>query len=293
MIRIAASQYQIEFLSDWQQYTLKVETLIQQAKQDNVELILLPEYAGIETAFTRFDNDFALFSHLSSQLERYIAFYKDLAQRYQMYIQPGTIVASDKEPQQFYNRAYFFGPQGGYHYQDKLQLVSGEREEPSLQQGNKQTLFKTTLGDIGIAVCYDSEFPEIVASLTRCGANLILVPSFTPGIQSFNRVFYSCRARAIENQCYVMMSCAIGTTQFSDTLFELDGQANIFSPIDNGFPEDGILSQGPLNQITTIASTISYDKLLHVRKHGQVRNFHDAKLTSNNLQNNVEEYSLL
>jgi predicted amidohydrolase len=263
MIKVASTQYSIEQLEDWQSYIAKIEAIVQSAKKQDAQLLMFPEYAGIEIAFFRTHSDLELFNAMQLNLERYIHFYQSLAKKYAIYIQPGTVVVSANVQHQFYNRAYFFSPQGLSGYQDKLQSVAQEKEDRLLlRTGNEQTLFNTELGLIGIAVCY---------------AKLILVPSYTPSVAAFHRVHYSCRARAIENQCYVMMSSAVNTVQFGATKEHLIGQAAVFCPIDNGFPEDGIIQQGKRNEAQTILSEISYAKIDSVRQAGQVRNFEDAK----------------
>ena len=92
MFKIAACQYQIEHLSDWKSYTHKIETLVAQAKNQQAQLLLMPEYAGIEIACNQFANDQQLFSALQPRLPTYLEFYQKLAQQYQIYIQPGTII---------------------------------------------------------------------------------------------------------------------------------------------------------------------------------------------------------
>jgi predicted amidohydrolase len=283
MIHICASQYAIERLPDWKAYSLKVESLVSQVKQQGSQLLLLPEYAGIECATGNQNSDLALFKQIQEVLPRYLEFFSYLASHYQIYIQPGTIMVQ-ASPNQFKNRAYFFAPNGRYEYQDKLHLVSNEKDDALLMNGTDQTLFHTPFGIIGIAICYDSEFPEIVRKLCLHGAMLILVPSYTPSKASFHRVFYSCRARAIENQCYVLMASAIGKTEFAASLENLTGQANLFTPIDDGFSDNGILAQGKLNEIENIFSTLDYHKLDQVRQHGQVLNFNDYRDQINNKQ---------
>ncbi len=276
MIKIAGAQYAIELLSDWQAFTSKVETVVSKAKDDGAQLLLLPEYCGIEVTPNQTNGDLALFKDIQPWLPRYLEFYQQLAKQYQMYIQPGTIMVETAN-HQFNNRAYFFSPSGNYGYQDKMQLVVSEKSETLLQGGTSQTLFKTSIGLIGIAVCYDSEFPEIVRNLANKGAKLILVPSYTPSMRSFLRVYHCCHARAIENQCYVLMASAIHNVYFGGVTENLVGQVNLFSPIDEGFPENGILAQGLINESATIVGSISYEKLEHVRKHGQVLNFNDSQ----------------
>lgn len=276
MITIAAAQYVIQSSLDWKNFTKKQTHLAMQAKLNGAQLLLLPEYAGIETANETAANDLTLFTQIQVMLPRYLEFFQQLAIDSQLYIQPGTILVHASE-RRFYNRAYFFSPNGTYGYQDKLQLVASEASDQLLVTGSLQTLFKTALGTIGIAVCYDSEFPEVIRNLTMQGAQLILVPSYTPSLKSFHRVFYSCRARAIENQCFVLMSSAIGKVNFGGDIEELQGQANLFSPIDEGFPDNGIISQGTMNHEEIIVGHCDYDKLEQVRASGQVHNFNDAQ----------------
>ncbi len=275
MFTVATTQYTIESALDWKRFTEKQTTLAKNASEQQAKLLLLPEYAGIEIAPGNAANDLTLFMQIQLMLPRYIAFFQQLAMDCQLYIQPGTIMV-ETSPRQFHNRAYLFGPKGDFGFQDKLQLTSNEQAEAILQPGNTQTLFETSLGMLGIAICYDSEFPELVRNLVLQGANLILVPSYTPSLQSFHRVFYACRARALENQCYVLTSSVVGHVTFGQDKEVLHGQANLFTPIDEGFPEDGSLSQGQRDQVEMVFGDIDYAKLEHVRTKGQVHNLRDS-----------------
>lgn len=289
-MKITSTQYRIEQFANWQNYTTKIERLVASVKEEGSQLLLLPEYAGLEMAFSSNATDLQLFTQLQTVLPKYLEFYQDLAQRYEIYLQPGTIVV-ETQPQFFHNRAYFFGPKA-MGFQDKLRLVESEKETDLLRPGTAQTIFETKIGTIGIAICYDSEFPEIVRKLVYKGAQLILVPCFTPSRQSFNRVYYSCRARAIENQCYILMACAVGNYQFTDTFYSLTGQANLFSPIDENFTEDGVVSQGAINAIATMTTPISYEKLQHVRDYGQVLNFKDGQFATDFAQLPIKNIAL-
>ncbi len=275
MIKIACCQYQIEELSDWQKYAAKITTLVAKAKKENAQILLLPEYAGIEAVAKRFETDEQLYIALQSLIPKYLELHQKLAQAHQIYIQAGTIVeqiAANK----FVNRAYFFSPNGSYQYQDKLQLTAYEKSLNLLQHGQEQKIFETAFGKIGIAICYDSEFPEIVRRLVQHGASIILVPSYTTSIAGFNRVFVSCRARAIENQCYVAVSYVINNVNLSGDEEHTHGQAAIFGPADKGFPENGIIAQGKMNKVSLVMADISLEKIEWIRKHGDVHNFEDA-----------------
>ncbi len=273
MITVATTQYCIENMQNWQQYVDKITSLVEQAKKRGAQLLLLPEYAGIEM-INEAQDDANLFAKLQPLIPDYIALFQSLAHQYQLYIQAGTVLVKH-DPAHFFNRAYFFGPDKSYGYQDKLNLVTDEKGAQLLVPGNGQTIFETALGPIGIVVCYDSEFPELVRNFTQAGVQLILVPSYTPSKASFMRVQLSCRARALENQCYVLLSSIVDKVNFAGDIEHLVGQAALFTPVDNGFNDDGIHAQGKMNKSELLIADISFDKINEVRRKGQVHNFHD------------------
>ena len=275
MIRIACCQYQIEQLPDWEKYVVKIKKLVMDVKNEGAAILIMPEYAGIEIACKKFNTDNELFEALQPLIPKYIDFYQKLAQVNQIYIQAGTIIKKIKSDK-FVNRAYMFSPNGSYEYQDKLQLTEYEKSLNLLQHGSQQKIFETSLGNIGIAVCYDSEFPEIIRALVKQGASIILVPSYTTTLAGFNRVFLSCRARAIENQCYIAISYVVNKVDLSGEPDDTYGEAAILGPVDIGFPDDGIINQGQMNQPMLIAGNLSLDALDLVRKEGQAHNFEDS-----------------
>lgn len=282
MIKLASTQYQLELLADWEEYVTKITAIVATAKQQDAQLLLFPEYAGVEIACNRFTTEQELFVAVQPLIPQYLDFYQNLAQQYQIHIQPGTII-QEITPRHYANRAYFFTPDGSSGFQDKLQLIEFEKSTHALQPGNKQTLFETSFGKIGIAICYDSEFPEIVRSLVNSGALLILVPSYTNSMAGYHRVFLSCRARAIENQCYVAVSFAVGSAELSGAPEQAMGQSAIVGPADINFPDDGIIAQSKMNEVSMITAELDFKKILTVRKHGAVHNFEDAK----HLQNTI------
>lgn len=275
-MRIAITQYQIENLPDFNAYKNKIETLVKEAKQQNADLLLLPEYVGLEIGGCHTTEE-ELYAAIQALIPQYLKFYAELAQQYQMYIQPGTLIEAG-EANKYYNRAYFFAPNGKYGYQDKLQLVESEKESQLLLHGKEQTLFETAFGKIGIAICYDSEFPEIVRNLTLAGAWLILVPSYTVTRSGFNRVFLSCRARAIENQCYVAISYAVGKVALNKPFENAVGQCCMVGPADVGFPDNGVLAQSNQADVPEMLFLeLSPEKIASVRRHGMTHNFEDSK----------------
>jgi len=292
MIKIACCQYQIEKLENWDHYTHKIETLVDEAKNKAATILLMPEYAGIEIVCKKFATDHELYDVLNPLIPKYLEFYKKLASKYQIYIQAGTIIKKIK-PQLFANRAYLFSPNGECDYQDKLQLTGYEKTLKIFQQGAQQKIFETSFGKIGIAICYDSEFPELVRRLVQQGASIILVPSYTSSLAGYHRVSLSCRARAIENQCYVATSYVINKVDLSGPIDHNYGNSGIFSPADTGFPDDGIIAQGIMNKPMLVMGHISLKALDKVRKEGQVHHIVDLQHCTQVEKNPVKTIRLL
>ncbi len=72
------------------------------------------------------------------------------------------------------------------------------------------SLAATPLGAIGLSICYDLRFPELYRRLTFAGAQIIAIPSaftFPTGEAHWEPLL---RARAIENQAYVIAPAQFG-----------------------------------------------------------------------------------
>lgn len=110
------------------------------------------------------------------------------------------------------------------------------------------------------------------------GANLILVPSCTDTLAGFNRVKIGCQARALENQCYVVQSCLVGNAEWSEAVDINIGAAAIYTPVDRGFPDNGVLVAGKLNAVQWVMGEVSLSACAVVRDQGQVFNYRDWPL---------------
>lgn len=96
-----------------------------------------------------------------------------------------------------YDKIHLFDvdlPDGGESY----------RESDSIEAGDVPCLIETPFGRMGVAVCYDLRFPELFRALSQQGMDLLVIPAaFTAktGVAHWEVLL---RARAIENQCYVI-----------------------------------------------------------------------------------------
>ena len=77
-------------------------------------------------------------------------------------------------------------------------------ESRSYEAGTDIVNIDTAIGHLGITVCYDMRFPELYRELFRRGAELVTVPAAFTKVTGAAHWESLLRARAIENQCYII-----------------------------------------------------------------------------------------
>ena len=78
-----------------------------------------------------------------------------------------------------------------------------------------------------------------------------------------------------ENQCYVVQSPTVGSAPWSEAVDVNIGAAAVYTPVDYGYPDDGVLAIGTLNAVQWVYADIDLDSIAHIRKTGQVFNYRD------------------
>ncbi len=278
MPKIASAQYPIDFLETWPNFENKIRHWVEQAADQQADILLFPEYACLELAslFPR-----VVYSSLSAQLNAlqdlladYLQLFKTLAASHSVYIQAGTFPVRHADGG-FRNHAYFFSPDGEIGYQEKLTMTRFENEQWQISRGLEIKVFDTKFGKVAINICYDSEFPHYARQQVERGAQLILVPSCTDTQAGYFRVRIGCQARALENQCYVVQSSLVGTADWSEAVDVNCGAAAIYTPVDRGFPANGILAIGEYNCPQWVYADLDFAAIENIRQTGQVFNFKD------------------
>lgn len=143
---------------------------------------------------------------------------RDLAIEHQLVLCAGSMaIASPTDPSKVFNRSVLFGPHGQVlSTYDKIHCFDINLpdvktvESNYVQAGNQLADAATPLGHIGQAICYDLRFPEIFRRLTEDGMQICVLPAaFTDKTgQAHWEVLL--RARAIENQVYVIAANQCG-----------------------------------------------------------------------------------
>jgi predicted amidohydrolase len=135
-----------------------------------------------------------------------------LAAEHKLHLVAGSITERPPQEGKSYNTSALFGPDGGrIAIYRKIHLFDVDlpgrvtiKESDAKLSGGEVVCADTSLGKIGLTICYDLRFPELYRTLAYEGAQIVTVPSaFTfPTGEAHWEVLL--RARAIENQCYVI-----------------------------------------------------------------------------------------
>lgn len=278
VLTLAVAQYPVEFLSNWEAYCAKIERMVDDACARGGNFLLFPEYFSMELA-SLFEP--AIYGSLCAQLdamqplhEPFLALFARLAQARGLHILAGTFPLRQRDGR-FRNRAWLFRPDGSRDYQDKLQMTRFESEQWQISAGEEVRVLETAFGKVGVCICYDSEFPMIARRQVEQGADLILVPSCTDTEAGYHRVRIGCQARALENQCFVAQSPTIGEAPWSQAVDINSGLAAIYTPVDYGYPDNGVLAQGQAGEPGWTLAELDLAALAAVRRGGQVFNHRD------------------
>ena len=271
-MKLALAQYPISRFATFQDWQADTAGWVAQAAANGATLLSFPEYGGM-----------ALTSLLPEALQRdlrgqipvlekfhgdFVATFSGLARKHGVVIQtPSLPVMSDGKIR---NRAYLLSPSGKVDFQDKRQMTRFENEEWGISGGGALKIFDIGECRIGIAICYDIEFPLIAHAMAVAGADLILAPSCTDTLAGANRVHVGARARALENQVYVGLAPTVGEAPWSPAVDVNVGWAAAYSAPDRGFPDDGILVKGVTGAPGWVMTELDFAALKAARSQAQV-----------------------
>lgn len=274
-MKLALAAFGVTPPGNFKSFVSRIERLASEAGLKGADILVLPEYfsmvlAGVEVKTPGIAAELA---YVVDRAEDLLAALVETAKRHKLHILAGSIPMRDGA--RILNRAPFIAPSGNLAFQDKQAMTRFEAEEWGISGGAAPRVFDTALGRIGISICYDSEFPLHVRQQVTAGAKLILIPSCTSTPAGFNRVRFSARARAIENQCYTAVVPLVGIATWSGAIDVNIGHSVLFTPCDEGFPDDGVAASGPLNEPGLTFAAVNFAAIDAVRGQGNVLNDRD------------------
>ncbi|CAB4479034.1 unnamed protein product [Rhizophagus irregularis] len=188
--------------------------LLEKASRDGAKMVFFPETSD----FIAKDSEETLSLALSINSSPFVNGIKDAAMKKNIWVSMGVHELSH-DPKRIYNTHLLIDSQGSIiETYRKLHLFDINIKDGPIHLESESTIrgekicnpIPTPLGNLGLMICYDLRFPELSLELRKKGADILAYSSaFTVKTgQAHWEVLL--RARAIENQCYVIASAQIG-----------------------------------------------------------------------------------
>ncbi|PIE22876.1 MAG: carbon-nitrogen hydrolase [Planctomycetota bacterium] len=165
-----------------------------------------------------------------------------------------------------YNRAHVYDKGellGSYR---KIHLFTPLGEERWFKSGSDALILDTEFARLGVAICYDLRFPELIRHLYQQGAEIIVIPAQWPDVRAAHWRLLN-RARAVENQCFVAASnrCGLDPSLVSGKDVKYPGNSILIDPtgevLAQGNGEEGVVSADfELRQVQLIRRAIPVTK---------------------------------
>jgi predicted amidohydrolase/ribosomal protein S18 acetylase RimI-like enzyme len=277
-VRVATCQLQVRAVASFDEFVSNVEYFVDVAADYRADFILFPELFTLQLlAFEKAElTPMEAIDRLTTHTPNLTAELSRMALRYNINIIGGShpTRTDDGEIQ---NVAYVCLRDGSIHAQEKIHPTPNERYWWKIKGGDRIDAIQTDCGPIGVLICYDSEFPELARRLADEGARIIFVPFCTDNRQGYLRVRYCSQARAIENQCYVVLSGNVGNLPNVENMDIQYAQSCILTPCDFPFARDGIAAEASENVETLTISDLNLADLTWARAEGTVQNLGDRR----------------
>ena len=238
IVKAAAIQFDIR-LGDVDANLSYVLAEIKRLSKEGVKLIVLPEMWSTGYAWRKLGK-------LSEQTPEIIKELKKASKK-------GTVIIGsmpEKSGEELYNTAYVIDNGKLIGKYRKIHLFASMKEDYFLKAGNEPLLCNTSVGKIGVLICYDVRFPELARRLTLEGAEMLVVPAEWPHprLDHWRTLL---KARAIENQLFLIAANRCGKhgmVRFCGNSMIVNPGGEVISEAGEG--EETITAEIDLNLVT-------------------------------------------
>ncbi len=277
-VRLATVQLQARAVADFDEFIRNIEYFVDVASDYRANFVVFPELftlslLSFETAKL---SPMEAIDRLTEHRAPLVAELSRMALRYNINIIGGSHPTRTDDGD-IQNVAYVCLRDGSVHAQEKIHPTPNEAYWWKIKGGDSVDVIQTDVGPIGVLICYDSEFPELARRLVDEGARILFVPFCTDNRQGYMRVRYCAQARAIENQCFVVMAGNVGNLPGVDNMDIQYAQSCILTPCDFPFARDGIAAEASENIETLTIADVNLADLTWARAEGTVRNLADRR----------------
>ena len=185
--------------------------LVRQAAATGAQLVVLPEYWPI-IGLTDSDKVGHAERPGAGPIQAFMA---EAAREHGIWLIGGTLPLVSPDAAKVMNTTLVFDPEGkNASRYDKIHLFGFTKgtehydEARTIVPGESVVMFDAPFGRVGLAVCYDLRFPELFRAMGECTLMIVTAAfTHTTGLAHWEVLL---RARAIENQCYVLASAQGG-----------------------------------------------------------------------------------
>lgn len=205
---------QLNGQADWSLNRRQISEQLAQLPSERPCLVLLPE--NFACLGTTADYQGIAESLGSGPIQQQLA---DWARQWGIWLVAGSLPTQVSGETRLHTSSLVYAPdgtlQGHYH---KLHLFDVDvadghgqyRESASFAPGEDWRVVASPFGGLGLSICYDVRFPELYRRLRVAGADILLVPAAFTYVTGQAHWLALLRARAIENQCYVLAANQCG-----------------------------------------------------------------------------------
>ncbi len=277
IVRVGAVQWQMRQVTSLDDVLLQVEYFIDALSHYQSDFAIFPEFfnAALMGLCEDQTHQTETIRFLASFTDKFCTNVSQLAVSYNINVILGSMpLLKDGE---LYNVSHLCRRDGTVETQYKLHITPHERKDWVMKGGDTIRVFDTDAGRVGILICYDIEFPELSRILAQQDLDIIFVPFWTDTKNGYLRVRNCAQARAIENECYVVICGSCGNLPQVESLDVQYAQSAVFSPSDFSFPHDAIMAESTPNTEMIIFSDLDLDRLKIVRSEGSVNNLKDRR----------------
>lgn len=194
---------------------LEAERLITNAAAEGAKLVVLPENFAL-MGLKESDKVAIGEPGAGGDLQGFLS---QQAKKHHLWIVGGTIPMRSSDEKRIRAACLLYNDQGEQVARyDKIHLFdvhlpdSNEHyvESETIEPGTEAVVVETPFGKLGLAICYDLRFPELFRDMLDKGMELLAIPSAFTAITGKAHWETLLRARAIENQCYVVAAAQGG-----------------------------------------------------------------------------------
>ncbi|TLF48178.1 GNAT family N-acetyltransferase [Halomonas urmiana] len=279
-VRVGAVQWQMREFSSVESVLQQVEYFVDALSDYQSDFAVFPELfnaplMGLQDRAAQQDQ-MAAIRFLAGFTEQFKTELSRMAVSCNINIVAGSMI-EEREDGQLFNVCYLFHRDGSLEAQSKLHITPQERRDWVIEGGDELKVFDTDAGRVGILICYDVEFPELSRLLADQDMDILFVPFWTDTKNGYLRVRHCAQARAIENECYVVLCGSVGNVPSIENMEIQYAQSSVFSPSDFAFPHDAVLSETTPNTEMIMFSDLDLTRLTVVRAEGSVTNLKDRR----------------